>query len=105
METTQDAEAEVAQKERRDSQRRKVTQPIRIQPLDVKDGYFDEITTTLDNCRHGISFASRLAVFYMGMGVRVAYPYTATVKVNHVGKVIRIEKLDANFQRIVIKLE
>lgn len=105
METREENEAGVAEMERRDSVRRQVAQPIRIQPLDAKDGYFDEITTTLNNSRHGIAFASRLAVFYMGMQVRVTYPYTATVKVNHVGRIIRIEKLDENFQRIIVKLE
>ena len=94
----------MAKQERRQSRRAELAQPIRVQPKDLKDGYFDELTTTINTSRSGIAFASRLAVYYIGMELRVTYPYTATVKVNHVGRVIRIQPLDANFQRIVLQL-
>lgn len=97
-------ETALTQQERRQSRRSEIAQPIRVQPKDLKDGYFDELTVTVNTSRNGIAFASRLAVYYIGMELRVTYPYTATVKINHVGRVIRIEPLDSNFQRIILKL-
>ena len=94
----------MTQEERRGSRRTQVPQPVRMQPKEAKDGYFDEITTTLDTSKHAVSFATRLAVYYIGMELRVTYPHTATIKVNHIGKVIRVEPLDENFLRIVVKL-
>ena len=98
------AEAQVTTQERRQSRRAQIAQPIRLQPKDLKDGYFDELTVTVNTSRNGIAFASRLAVFYIGMELHVTYPYTATVKINHLGRVIRIEPLDSNFQRIILHL-
>lgn len=95
----------MTQEERRQSRRAQLAQPIRIQPKDLRDGYFDELTVTVNTSRNGIAFASRLEVYYIGMELRVTYPYTTTVKINHLGRVIRIEPLDANFQRIVLKLQ
>lgn len=92
------------QKERRRSRRSEIAQPIRLQPTDLRDSYFDELTVTVDTSRNGVAFASRLAVYYLGMELRVTYPFTATVKINHIGRVTRIEPLDRNFQRVVVQL-
>jgi len=86
------------------SRRAEIAQPIRLQPKDLRDGYFDELTVTVNTSRNGIAFASRLAVYYLGMELRVTYPCTATVKINHLGRVTRIEPLDSNFQRIIVQL-
>lgn len=95
----------MTQEERRSSGRKELSQPIRLQPMDPSDGYFDEVTTTVDTSRNGLAFATQLSVYYLGMELRVTYPHTATVKINHVGRVTRIERLDENFQRIIISLK
>lgn len=92
----------VSAEERRRSRRVNTAQSVRVQPYDEKDGKFSDVTPALDAARDGISFASKLPVYYLGMKVRVAYPYSAAVQMNYIGKVVRIQRLDDNFQRISI---
>jgi hypothetical protein len=90
--------------ERRRSRRVKTAQSVRVQPLEKEDGSFSDVTPALDAARDGIAIASKLPVYYLGMKVRVTYPYTAAVRANYIGKVVRIQRLDDNFQRISIHL-
>ena len=98
-------ELQLSEDNRRGSRRVDTAQSVRVQPFDSKDGDFSDITPALDASKDGISFASKKTVYYLGQKVRVAYPYSAAVQMHYVGKVVRIQRLDDNFQRISVHLE
>ncbi|MBI3404772.1 MAG: hypothetical protein HY046_04885 [Acidobacteria bacterium] len=91
--------------ERRGSRRVGTEQAVRVEPFDDKDGSFVDITPALDAARNGLSFASKHPVYYIGQKLRVTYPFSASVQNHHIGKVVRIQRLDDNFQRISVHLE
>jgi hypothetical protein len=90
---------------RRGSRRIEVSQQVRLQPFDDADGPFTEVTTALDASREGLAFASKHPYYYLNMKLNVTYPFTATLQLHHIGKVVRIQRLDENFQRISVHLE
>jgi len=95
----------VAADNRRDSSRVDTTHSVCIQAFDESDGNFRDITPALDVSKQGMAFASKLTVYYLGMKLRVTYPYTAAMQKHYTGKILRIQRLDDNFQRISVHLE
>lgn len=95
----------MAGNERRASGRVPTKHSVRVEAFDKKDGDFSDVTPALDAARSGVSFASKKTVYYLGLKVRVTYPYSASMQTNYVGKVVRIQRLDDNFQRISVHLE
>lgn len=91
--------------ERRGSRRMGTEQTLRVEPFDPKDGSFCDVTPALDAARSGLSFASKHPVYYIGMKLRIIYPYTSAMQAHHIGKIVRIQRLDDNFQRISVHLE
>lgn len=91
--------------ERRGSRRVDTEQTLRVEPYDAKDGSFCDVTAALDAAKSGLAFASKHPVYYLGMKLRIIYPYTSTMQARHIGKVVRIQRLDDNFQRISVHLE
>jgi len=79
-------------------------QSVRIQAFDQTDGNFSDITPALDVSKSGLAFASKLPVYYLGMKLRVTYPYSAAMKKDYTGKIVRIQRLDENFQRVSVQL-
>ena len=97
--------SDVKTDERRGSRRVDSEQSLRVEPYDAKDGSFCDVTVALDAARSGLAFASKHPVYYIGMKLRITYPYTATMQAHHIGKVVRIQRLDDNFQRVSVHLE
>ena len=91
--------------EKRGSRRVDTEQMLRVEPFDAKDGSFCDVTPALDAARNGLAFASKHPVYYLGMKLRITYPYTASMQAHHIGKIVRIQRLDANFHRISVQLE
>lgn len=91
--------------ERRGSRRVEVQQSARIEPADASDGTFSEVTPALDVARSGLAFASKRKEYYLGMKLRVTYPYSVAMQKHYTGKIVRIQRLDENFQRISVQLE
>lgn len=91
--------------EKRGSRRVDTEQTLRVEPLDPKDGSFCDVTPALDAGKSGLAFASKHPVYYLGMKLRIIYPYTASMQAHHIGRIVRIQRLDANFQRISVQLE
>ncbi len=90
---------------RRGSTRMDTTYSVCVQAFDEADGTFSDVTPALDVSKQGLAFASKLTLYYLGMRLRVAYPYTAAMQKHYTGKVVRIQRLDENFQRISVHLE
>ena len=90
---------------RRGSRRVDTAQSVRVQAFDPEDGNFSDVTPALDLSKEGIAFASKLTVYYLGQKLRVTYPYSAAAQMHFIAKVVRIQRLDDNFQRISVHLE
>ena len=97
--------AKATSAERRTSRRVEVQQSVKVEPADAADGNFSEVTPALDAAREGLAFASKLKVYYLGMKLRLVFPYSAAMQQRYTGKVVRIQRLDDNFQRISVHLE
>ena len=89
---------------RRGSSRVDTVNSVCIKAFDEKDGAFSDITPALDVSKDGMAFASKLPVYYLGMRLRVTYPYSAAMQKHYNGKIVRIQRLDENFQRISVQL-
>ena len=80
-------------KNRRQSPRAKMAQPVRVRPFDAH--YPSEVCTTINISRKGFYFTTTVAHYFKGMGVFVARNFQPEdpIITEEVAEVVRIEKL------------
>ncbi len=86
--------APLPQKEQRRGRRAKISKPVRVRPLDPN--YKEEVQTTLNASRSGLYFTTRAGHYYLGMLVRVTFPYAGfdPCHSEYSGEVVRVEELE-----------
>ena len=86
--------APLPQKEQRRGRRAKISKPVRVRPVDPN--YKEEVQTTLDASRSGLYFTTRARHYYVGMRVRVTFPYAGfdPCQSESTGEVVRVEQLE-----------
>jgi len=96
---------DIRQIEHRRSRRVGMKQPLRVRPLDPKDGSFEELGTTKNVSQGGVYFVTQREVYYEGMRLSVMVPYSATGTRNHEyhGKVTRVEELGNSQRGVAIR--
>jgi len=80
--------------EHRRSNRNKLCLPVRIRPEDSRID--EEVRTTKNSGRGGLYFTTWRPVYYVGMRVRVTFPYpSAAARINQEvqGEIVRVEML------------
>lgn len=97
--------ADITETEHRKSRRVGMKQALRVRPLDPKDGSFEELGTTKNVSQGGVCFVTEREVYYEGMRLSVAVPYSATGAQNYEchGKVMRVEELGNRQRGVVIR--
>jgi hypothetical protein len=81
-------------------------QAFRVRPSNPKDPQFEEIGTTKDVSQDGVSFVTKLTVYYEGLRVFLTLPYhgpTSQQNYQYLGQVVRVEDLGNNHSSIAIK--
>ena len=83
----------VGSHERRANLRAAITKPVRVRGDDGRT--VAEVAQTINASRHGLFFATPSDQYYMGMRVRVVFPYAPGDPCNseQIAKVVRIERL------------
>jgi len=96
---------DMRQIEHRRSRRVRMKQALRVRPLDPKDGSFEELGTTKNVSQGGVYFVTQRAVYYEGMRLSVAIPYSASARQNYEyhGKVTRVEELGNSQRGVAIR--
>lgn len=97
--------ASEARPERRRSTRVRVAHPVRLRPADPKDGYFEELQVTTDAASESFSFTTTSTHYYLGMKLKVTLPYTASLKVERTGQIVRVQVRGQGYQTIIVALE
>ena len=103
--TTQKAViAPAPDRERRKGRRTKISKPLRIRPEDPK--YREEVRATLNASRDGLYFTTWARHYYIGMRVRVTFPYASHDVCNseYFGEVARIERLGDGRLGIAVRI-
>lgn len=91
--------------ERRHSTRVKVAHPVRLRPADPKDAFFEELQVTTDAGSDSFSFTTTSAHYYLGMKLKVTLPYTASLKVERTGHIVRVQMRGKGYQTVIVELE
>jgi hypothetical protein len=92
------------EKERRLGRRAKISKPLLASPIDPR--FEKEVVTTLNVSRYGIYFETRSNYYYLGMHLRVTFPYSPDDPVNSpvLGVIVRIDKLNDGYLGIALRL-
>jgi hypothetical protein len=96
--------APILQEERRESQRNKVSRPLRLRPSDPKCE--EEVRATLNASRDGLYFRTWAEHYHIGMALHVTFPYASVEICNseYAGEVLRIEQLEDGSWGIAIRI-
>lgn len=97
--------ASEARSERRRSSRVRVAHPVRLRPADASDPFFEELQVTTDAGSGSFSFTTTSPHYYMGMRLKVTLPYTASLKVERAGRIVRVQMRGKGYQSVVVELE
>lgn len=78
---------------RRQSPRVTISKPVRVRPSDT--AYQEEVQTTLNTSRDGLYFITTAKHYFVGMRVRVIFPYTPTELSNseYFAEIVRMERV------------
>ena len=89
--------------DRRRTERVEVSLPVRVCSESDK---FEEVSTTLNACRDGLYFSTKIESYRVGMSLLVAFPYSKAAErnVHFLGKVVRIDPLLGGRFGIAIEL-
>ncbi len=103
----QEETAEIAplpRKEQRRGRRAKISKPVRMRPVDPN--YKEEVQTTLNASRSGLYFTTRAEHYYVGMLVRVTFPYAGfdPCQSEYSGEVMRVEQLEGGGFGIAVRI-
>jgi hypothetical protein len=95
---------QIAIKERRQTQREDLSEPVRVCPCDPQ--YPDEVCTTLDVSRTGLYFATTAEHYYPGMNVIVTlnFRWDDPVQREYIGDVVRLERLEDGRWGVAIRI-
>jgi PilZ domain len=96
---------DTSQIEHRRSRRAGMKQPLRVRPLDRKDGPFEELGTTKNISQGGVYFVTQREVYREGMRLSVMMPYSAngTQNYEYHGKVTRVDELGKGQKGVAIR--
>jgi PilZ domain-containing protein len=96
--------APLSRKEQRRNPRAKISKPLRVRPVDPN--YKEEVQTTLNASRNGLYFTTPAEHYYVGMLVRVTFPYVGLDPCHseYSGEVVRIEKLQDGRFGIAVRI-
>src|SRR5947209_5315458 len=74
--------------------RLKYSRPVPV-ASEAKNGYVEEVRTTLNVSRDGLYFTTSLEHYRVGMLTAVTFPYSPAdpVKMEEIGEVVRVERL------------
>jgi hypothetical protein len=92
--------------ERRRTERVDVSLPVRVcSPCGAADE-FEEVSSTLNACRDGLYFATKVQSYKLGMSLLVTFPFSHAPErnVNFFGKVVRIDVLSDGSLGIAVEL-
>ncbi len=94
-----------SQIENRRSRRAGMKQPMRVRPLDRKDGSFEELGTTKNISQGGVYFVTQREGYYEGMRLSVTVPYSANSMLNYEyhGQVTRVDPLAHDQKGVAIQ--
>ena len=97
--------APAAEQEHRASRRVKISRPMVARPSDPK--YREEVQVTLNTSRDGLYFRTRVKHYHVGMRVSVILGYVPNDRCNStsLGKVVRIDRLEAGSFGIAVHIE
>ena len=106
--TSQNSAGSQDASDRRDKRRVKMTQTIRVRFSRTGWVGFDEVNATLNVSRNGLYFVTELDKYTPGLQVMVTYPYSempGSINVEHIGEVVRIDRLAHGRSGIAIHLK
>ncbi|HKF52892.1 MAG TPA: PilZ domain-containing protein [Candidatus Acidoferrales bacterium] len=89
-----------ARQERRHRRRVRISAPVRVRQVDVRQATEFDLTMTADVSREGILFETSRATYQRGQEVAVVFPYRAMVPGEHTkeqrGQVVRVVRASEN---------
>jgi hypothetical protein len=93
-------------RENRGVNRVNVRRPIRVQPVNLKDGDFEDISKTENASKRGIYFLTTMGRYFVGMRVYVTLPYSPSPDEKgrqYFGQVVRVEKITTDKRGIAVQ--
>jgi len=95
---------QIATKERRQTQRENLSEPVLVCPCDPE--YPEEVCTTLNVSRTGLYFATTTDHYFPGMNVFVTLNFRSDDlrQREYVGDVVRLDRLDAGKWGVAIRI-
>jgi hypothetical protein len=95
---------QVAIKERRQTQRENLSEPVRVCPCDPQ--YPVEVCTTLNVSRNGLYFATTEEHYFPGMNVIVTLNFCSDdpIQREYIGDVVRLERLGDGKWGVAIRI-
>lgn len=80
-------------RDRRHSQRARISKPVRVRPSDATCQ--EEVQTTLNASRDGLYFTTSAKHYFVGMRVRVIFPYAPADLCNseYFAEIVRMERV------------
>ena len=95
---------QIAIKERRQTQRENLSEPVRVCPCDPQ--YPGEVCTTLNVSRTGLCFATTTAHYFPGMNVIVTPNFHPedSIQREYMGDVVQLERLEDGKWGVAIRI-
>jgi len=95
---------QIAIKERRQTQREDLSEPVRVCPCDSQ--YPEEVCTTLNVSRNGLYFATSTEHYFPGMNVIVTLNFRRDdpMQREYIGDVVRLERLEVGKWGVAIRI-
>lgn len=92
--------------ERRRTERVDVSLPVRVCYSQGAPDQFEEVSSTLNACRDGLYFATKVGAYKVGMSLVVTFPFSQAAErnVHFFGKVVRIDALSDGSFGIAVEL-
>ena len=92
--------------DRRRTERVEVSLPVRVCSSGGEADKFEEVSTTINACRDGLYFSTKIPSYKVGMSLVVTFPYSHASErnVHFLGKVVRIDLLSAGQFGIGVEL-
>ncbi len=95
-------------RDRRRAARVSVLIPVRVRPVKLGDGNFEDVTSTLNIARGCLYITTWRETYYRGMRLMVTYPYISSKKSSnweYLGEVARVEPQGDGRFRIAVRLQ
>ena len=91
-------------KDHRSVSRVNVQRPIKVQPVNQKDGDFEDISNTENASKRGIYFLTAVPRYFVGMRVYVTLPYSPDGQGRqHFGQIVRVEKIATGKRGVAVQ--